>query len=105
MNIFCKGNGLVSWYQVIALETSISITMLRFIARPFGVLAVSLPNVSFSAKSKSATAMEVTDSTFGCRADPGGHCRGLGVCFSRTASRHGSKLIWLTTRSSLIANR
>ena len=40
--------------------------MSGFIAPPFGGPATSLLNVSFSAKGKSATVMEVTDSTFGC---------------------------------------
>jgi hypothetical protein len=40
--------------------------MSGFIAPPFGGPATSLLNVTFSAKDKSATVMEVTDSTFGC---------------------------------------
>ena len=60
-----NGNGLV-WYQVIALNAPNSITMSGFIAPPFGGPATSLLNVSFSAKDKSTTVMEVTDSTFGC---------------------------------------
>lgn len=60
-----NGNGLV-WYQVIALNAPNSITMSGFIAPPFGGPATSLLNVSFSVKDKSATIMEVTDSTFGC---------------------------------------
>lgn len=63
-----KGNGLV-WYQVIALNAPNSITMSGFIAPPFGGPATSLLNVSFSARSNSATTMEVTDSTFGCLRD------------------------------------
>lgn len=63
-----KGNGLV-WYQVIALDAPNSITMSGFIAPPFGGPATSLLNVSFSARGKSATSMEVTDSTFGCLED------------------------------------
>ena len=63
-----KGNGLV-WYHVIAVDAPNSITMSGFIAPPFGGPATSLLNVSFSAKGKGATAMEVTDSTFGCLAD------------------------------------
>lgn len=59
-----KGNGLV-WYQVIALDAPNSITLSGFIAPPFGGPAVSLLHVSFSAKSKSVTVMDVTDSTFG----------------------------------------
>jgi hypothetical protein len=58
-----NGNGLV-WYQVIALNAPNSITMSGFIAPPFGGPATSLLNVTFSAKDKSATVMEVTDSTF-----------------------------------------
>src|SRR3954463_1033130 len=57
-----KGNGLV-WYHVIALDAPNSITLSGFIAPPFGGPATSLLNVSFSAKGKSATVMEVTDST------------------------------------------
>jgi hypothetical protein len=60
-----NGNGLV-WYQVIALNAPNSITMSGFIAPPFGGPATSLLNISFSVKDKSATIMEVTDSTFGC---------------------------------------
>jgi len=63
-----KGNGLV-WYHVIALDAPNSITMSGFIAPPFGGPATSLLNVSFSAKAKSATSMEVSDSTFGCLGD------------------------------------
>lgn len=59
------GNGLV-WYQVIALDAPNSITLSGVIAPPFGGPAVSLLHVSFSAKNKSATLMDVTDSTFGC---------------------------------------
>jgi hypothetical protein len=51
---------------VIALNAPNSITMSGFIAPPFGGPATSLLNVSFSAKAKSATVMEVTDATFGC---------------------------------------
>ncbi len=58
-----NGNGLV-WYHVIALNAPNSITMSGFIAPPFGGPATSLLNVSFSAKDKAATVMEVTDSTF-----------------------------------------
>jgi uncharacterized protein YndB with AHSA1/START domain len=63
-----KGNGLV-WYHVIAVDAPNSITMSGFIAPPFGGPATSLLNVSFSTKGKGATAMEVTDSTFGCLGD------------------------------------
>ncbi|MEY2529176.1 MAG: hypothetical protein QOJ05_1266 [Verrucomicrobiota bacterium] len=63
-----KGNGLV-WYHVIAVDAPNSITMSGFIAPPFGGPATSLLNVSFSAKGRGATAMEVTDSTFGCLGD------------------------------------
>jgi len=59
------GNGLV-WYQVSALDAPNSITLSGFIAPPFGGPAVSLLHVSFSAKGKSATLMDVTDSTLGC---------------------------------------
>src|SRR3954471_13520436 len=63
-----NGNGLV-WYHVLAVDAPNSITMSGFIAPPFGGPATSLLNVSFSAKGKSATAMEVTDSMFGCLGD------------------------------------
>jgi uncharacterized protein YndB with AHSA1/START domain len=63
-----KGNGLV-WYHVIAVDAPNSITMSGFIAPPFGGPATSLLNVTFSPKGKAATAMEVTDSTFGCLRD------------------------------------
>lgn len=62
------GNGLV-WYHVIALDAPNSLTMSGFIAPPFGGPAASLLNVSFSAKGKSATVMEVTDATFGSLGD------------------------------------
>ena len=63
------GNGLV-WYHVIALDTPNSISLSGFIAPPFGGPATSLLRVAFSAQGKSATVMEVTDSTFGCVGDP-----------------------------------
>jgi hypothetical protein len=63
------GNGLV-WYHVIALDAPNSITLSGFIAPPFGGPAASLLHVSFFAKSKSATVMDVTDSSFGCVGDP-----------------------------------
>lgn len=63
-----NGNGLV-WYHVIAIDAPNSITMSGFIAPPFGGPATSLLNVSFSGKGKAATAMEVTDSAFGCLGD------------------------------------
>ena len=75
-----KGNGLV-WYQVIALDAPNSITMSGFIAPPFGGPAASLLNVSFSARSKSATAMEVTDSTFGCLGDASATAEGWRLLF------------------------
>jgi len=75
-----KGNGLV-WYHVIALNAPNSITMSGFIAPPFGGQATSLLNVSFSAKGKSATAMEVTDSTFGCLEDTGATAEGWRLLF------------------------
>lgn len=62
------GNGLV-WYQVIALNAPNSITLAGFIAPPFGGPATSLLRVAFSAHGRSATVMEVTDSTFGCLED------------------------------------
>lgn len=62
------GNGLV-WYHVIALDAPNSITMSGFIAPPFGGPATSLLRVAFSSRGKSATLMEVTDSTFGCLGD------------------------------------
>lgn len=63
-----KGNGLV-WYQVIAVDAPHAITMSGFIAPPFGGPATSLLRVGFTAQGKSATSMEVTDSTFGCLGD------------------------------------
>jgi hypothetical protein len=63
------GNGLV-WYHVIALDAPNAITLSGFIAPPFGGPATSLLRVAFSAQGKSATIMEVTDSTFGCLGDP-----------------------------------
>lgn len=64
------GNGLI-WYSVIAVDAPNAITMSGFIAPPFGGPATSLLRVAFSAQGKSATVMEVTDSTFGCLGDPG----------------------------------
>ena len=63
------GNGLV-WYHVIAVDAPNAITLSGFIAPPFGGPATSLLRVAFSAQGKSATVMEVTDSTFGCLGDP-----------------------------------
>ncbi len=63
------GNGLV-WYQVIALDAPNSITLSGFIAPPFGGPATSLLRVTFSARGKSATVMDITDSSFGCVGDP-----------------------------------
>lgn len=63
------GNGLV-WYHVIALDAPNSVSLSGFIAPPFGGPATSLLRVTFSAQGKSATVMEVTDSTFGCLGDP-----------------------------------
>lgn len=64
-----EDNGLV-WYHVIAVDAPHAITMSGFIAPPFGGPATSLLRVAFSAQGKSATLMEVTDSTFGCLGDP-----------------------------------
>lgn len=64
-----EGNGLV-WYHVIALDAPNSVSLSGFIAPPFGGPATSLLRVAFSAQGKSATTMEVTDSTFGCLGDP-----------------------------------
>jgi uncharacterized protein YndB with AHSA1/START domain len=75
-----KGNGLV-WYHVIALDAPNSITMSGFIAPPFGGPATSLLRVAFSAQGKSATVMEVTDSTFGCLGDPGSTAEGWRMLF------------------------
>ena len=75
-----KGNGLV-WYHVIAVDAPNSITMSGFIAPPFGGPATSLLNVSFSAKGKSATAMEVTDSTFGCLGETSATLEGWRMLF------------------------
>lgn len=62
------GNGLV-WYSVIAVDAPNAITLSGFIAPPFGGPATSLLRVALSAQGKSATIMEVTDSTFGCLGD------------------------------------
>lgn len=75
-----NGNGLV-WYQVIAVSAPNSITMSGFIAPPFGGPATSLLNVTFSPKGKAATAMEVTDSTFGRLGDPGATEEGWRLLF------------------------
>lgn len=75
-----NGNGLV-WYHVIALDAPNSITMSGFIAPPFGGPATSLLNISFSAKGKSATRMEVIDSTFGCLGDTGTTVEGWRLLF------------------------
>ena len=64
-----EGNGLL-WYHVIAVDAPHAITMSGFIAPPFGGPATSLLRVAFSAQGKSATSMEVTDSTFGRLGDP-----------------------------------
>ena len=60
-----NGNGLV-WYHVIALDAPHAITLSGFIAPPFGGPATSLLRIAFSEQGKSASLMEVTDSTFGC---------------------------------------
>jgi uncharacterized protein YndB with AHSA1/START domain len=62
------GNGLV-WYHVSALDAPYSVLLTGFIAPPFGGPATSLLRVSFSPKGKSATTMEIEDSTFGCLGD------------------------------------
>jgi uncharacterized protein YndB with AHSA1/START domain len=77
-----KGNGLV-WYHVIAVNAPNSITMSGFIAPPFGGPATSLLNVSFSAKGKSVTAMEVTDATFGCLGDTSATAEGWRLIFGK----------------------
>jgi uncharacterized protein YndB with AHSA1/START domain len=77
-----QGNGLV-WYHVIAVDAPNSITMSGFIAPPFGGPAVSLLNVSFSPKSRSVTAMEVTDSTFGCLGDTAATKEGWRLLFEQ----------------------
>jgi hypothetical protein len=55
--------------------------MSGFIAPPFGGPATSLLNVSFSARGKSATAIEVTDSTFGCLGDTSATAEGWRLLF------------------------
>jgi hypothetical protein len=47
----------------------------------FGGPATSLLNVSFSAKGKSATAMEITDSSFGCLGDTSATAEGWRLLF------------------------
>jgi uncharacterized protein YndB with AHSA1/START domain len=74
------GNGLV-WYHVIALDAPNSISLSGFIAPPFGGPATSLLRVEFSESGKSATTMEVTDSTFGCLGDPGATEEGWRMLF------------------------
>jgi uncharacterized protein YndB with AHSA1/START domain len=89
-----KGNGLV-WYHVIALDAPNSITMSGFIAPPFGGPATSLLNVSFSARGKSTTAMEVTDSSFGCLGDTAATKEGWRMLFEAGFKRWiegGSKI-------------
>ena len=81
-----NGNGLV-WYQVIALNAPNSITMSGFIAPPFGGSHVTSTRI-FSVKDKSATIMEVTDSTFGCLKETTRWKAGV-YCL-RMASRSGS---------------
>jgi len=63
-----NGNGLV-WYHVVALDAPNALTLSGFIAPPFGGPATSLLRIEFSAQGKSATVMEMTDSTFGCLGD------------------------------------
>jgi len=75
-----NGNGLI-WYHVIALDVPNSITLSGFIAPPFGGPATSLLNVSFTAKGKSATAMEVTDAIFGCLGDTRATAEGWRLLF------------------------
>jgi hypothetical protein len=74
------GNGLV-WYQVIALDAPNSITLSGFIAPPFGGPATSLLRITFSAKGKSATVMDITDSSFGCVGDPKATAEGWKLIF------------------------
>jgi uncharacterized protein YndB with AHSA1/START domain len=62
------GNGLV-WYHVNALDAPNSVLLSGFIAPPFGGPATSLLRISFRAKNKDTTVMDVTDSTFGCVAE------------------------------------
>jgi hypothetical protein len=66
---------------VIALDAPNSITLSGFIAPPFGGPAASLLHVSFSGKSKSATVMDVIDSSFGCVGDPKTTAQGLRSLF------------------------
>ena len=80
MKIPARVTGLFG-YHVIALDAPNSITMSGFIAPPFGGPATSLLNVSFSAKGKSATAMKVTDSTFGCLGDTSATTEGWRLLF------------------------
>lgn len=63
-----QGNGLV-WYHVIALDAPNAITLSGFIAPPFGGPATSLLRIVFSSRGKSATILELSDSTFGCLED------------------------------------
>ncbi|HYJ04852.1 MAG TPA: hypothetical protein VEX43_06945 [Chthoniobacterales bacterium] len=74
------GNGLV-WYHVIALDAPNAVSLSGFIAPPFGGPATSLLRVAFSPQGKSATTMEITDSTFGCLGDPGATEEGWRMLF------------------------
>ena len=74
------GNGLV-WYHVIALDAPHSISLAGFVAPPFGGPAASLLRVEFSPRGKSATVMEVTDSTFGCLGDTVATAQGWRMLF------------------------
>jgi hypothetical protein len=74
------GNGLV-WYHVIALDAPNSITLSGFIAPPFGGPATSLLRVAFSARGKSATVMDIIDSSFGCVGDPKATAEGWRLIF------------------------
>ena len=86
------GNGLV-WYHVIALDAPNSVSLSGFIAPPFGGPATSLLRVAFSPQGKAATVMEVTDSTFGCLADPGATEEGWRMLFE------GGFKAWVEGRS------
>lgn len=75
-----RGNGLV-WYHVAAIDAPNSVVLHGVIAPPFGGPATSLLRIEFTARGKSATAMEVTDSTFGCLGDPDATAEGWRLIF------------------------
>ena len=76
------GNGLV-WYHVIALDAPRSIVLSGFVAPPFGGPATSLLRIVFSARSETATVMEMCDSMFGCLGDTAATAQGWRTLFAQ----------------------